>query len=341
MERGKRSKFFVLAEFLSYREIALFFLFFFFLMVILFPRGRIEELLLSPEETNVDLSKRYLEALIRTRSPAHLKEALLRKFAQVGSEEEVKRVIEEVKKENPLLALEVEYDLLKREYFSKKQGRKEIRERMRAVLEKLITLDENPDRLRVWFWESVRMNFPGLAFVAAQKLARLTNSPEWYEEAFLYAVYSGRYEEAKRFVGKFKPKKRESYLLLYSYLLEEKNYTQALRLLTEYINRYPEEREKLRRELLTVLFLTGMFREGEKMLEELAKRPEEKKHLVLYVVKKLVELGAYAQAKVVIERYLSLFRGDRKALTEILKLSLRTGDPYFAAKVAEKILKEE
>ena len=40
-------------------------------------------------------------------------------------------------------------------------------------------------------------------------------------------------------------------------------------------------------------------------------------------------------------RYLKLFKGDKKLLTQLLKLLLQTGDARFAAKVAEEILREE
>ncbi|WP_461828697.1 hypothetical protein [Aquifex sp.] len=341
MERGKKSKYFVLTEFLSYKEVALFFLFFLFLMIIIFPQGRIEEILASPEETNIDLSKKYLEALIRTKSPSHLKEALLKKFAQVGDEEEVKRVIQEVKKSDPLLALEVEYDLLKREYFSKKKERERIRKQMRETLREILHLERRPEQLEIWFRESARMNFPELAYLFARKLANITNSPKWYEEAFLYAVYSGRYEEAKQLIGKFKPQKKESYLLLYHYLLEEGRYSEAYKLLIEYTKKYPTEREKLKREILIALFLAGKFEEGEEMLRTIAKEKEKRRKILLYVLKKLIAYGAYSQTKKVIERHLTLFLEDERALTEVLKISLQTGDPKFAAKIAERILEEE
>lgn len=339
----KKSKYFVLSDFLSYKEITLFFLFFVFLMIVLFPKGRIEELLTSPEETNIDLSKKYLEALIRTKSPENLKVALLRKFAQVGNEEEVVRVIEVVKKENPKIALEVEYDLLKREYFSAKRNKEEIRRKIKGVLLSIMLLEENPEKLKVWFQESVSMNFPELAYLSARRIAQSTRSRRWYEEAFLYAVYSGKREEAKKLIGKFKPTKKETYLLLYYFLIEKHNYEKALRLLEEYITKYPEEREKIKKELMLAYFLSGKFREGERILDEIVmgKNGGEKEKLILTSIKNIMWVGAYEEAKEMIWKYLDLFKKDKKLLTEVLKLSLQTGDPKFAAKVAERILREE
>ena len=339
----KKSKYFVLSDFLSYKEITLFFLFFVFLMIVLFPKGRIEELLTSPEETNIDLSKKYLEALIRTKSPENLKVALLRKFAQVGNEEEVVRVIEVVKKENPKIALEVEYDLLKREYFSAKRNKEEIRRKIKGVLLSIMLLEENPEKLKVWFQESVSMNFPELAYLSARRIAQSTRSRRWYEEAFLYAVYSGKREEAKKLIGKFKPTKKETYLLLYYFLIEKHNYGKALRLLEEYITKYPKEREKIKKELMLAYFLSGKFREGERILDEIVmgKNGGEKEKLILTSIKNIMWVGAYEEAKEMIWKYLDLFKKDKKLLTEVLKLSLQTGDPKFAARVAERILREE
>ena len=89
----KQSKFFVLNEFLSYREIFLIFVFFVLVLVILYPKDELENLLAMPEETNIDLTKKYLEALIKTKSPEELKESLLRKYAKVGTKSEVRRVL--------------------------------------------------------------------------------------------------------------------------------------------------------------------------------------------------------------------------------------------------------
>ena len=337
----KRSRFFVLSDFITYKEILLFFLFFILLMVVLFPRGRLEELLASPEETNLDLSKKYLEALIRAKSPEHLKETLLRKFARVGSEEEVRKVIQIIKRENPTLAFEVEYDLLKRKYFSQQRDKEKLRREIKKVLTALILLEDEPEALERWFRESVSMNFPELAYLSARKLANITNSQRWREEAFLYAIYSGKPQEAKQFVGTFKPTKKESYIPLYYYLLEKHRYRDALKLLEEYIKKYPDEKERVKRELMIAYFLSGRIAEGEKILRELVqgKGEKERKNLILTSVKKLMEVGAYEEAKSMIWRYLKLFKDDKKLLTELLKLSLQTGDPKFAARVAEEILK--
>ena len=339
----RKSKFFVLNEFLSYKEITLFFLFFTFLMVILYPKGKLEELLASPEETNVDLTKKYLEALIKAKSPEHLKVSLLRKFTQVGSENEVKKVIEIIRKDNPTLAYEFEYDLLKRKYFSKKEDKEKLRQEIKKVLTALILLEENPKKLERWFRESVSMNFPELAYLSAKKLANLTKSQGWYEEAFLYAIYSGKIYEAKKFVGKFRPTKKETFIPLYYFLIEQHRYDDALNLLKEYVRKFPQERKKVKKELMIAYFLTGRIKEGEKILNELVqgKGSKEKKKLILTSIRKLMEVGAYEEAKRMIWRYLKLFRGDKKLLTELLKLSLQTGDPRFAAKVAEEILREE
>ena len=339
----KRSKYFALSEFISYREVILFFLFFLLLMIVFFPKGRIENLLSSSEETNVDLTKKYLEALIRVKSPEHLKAVLLRRFAQIGSEEEVMELIRRIKKEDPKLALEVEYNLLKRKYFSGKENKRALRKRMRNVLRALIKLEDKRSRLVVLFRESVRMNFSELAYISSKKLAEITNSQRWYEEAFLYAVYTGKDEDAKKLIGSFKPTRKETYLILYYFLVEEHKYSEALNLLQSYIRRFPEEKGRVEKELMLAYFLSGKISEGERVLKKLLKKKgiREKRILILSSIRKLMEVGAYGEAKRMIERYLKLFKGDRKLLKEILRLSLQTGDPKFAARVAEEILKDE
>ena len=337
----KKSRYYVLIDFISYKEILLFFLFFVLLMIVLFPKGRLEELLSSEEETNIDLSKKYLEALIRTKSPEHLRKTLLSKFARIGNEKEVRKVIETVKKENPKLALEVEYNLLKREYFLQKGNKESVRREIKKVLTALILLEDNPKELEKWFRESVSMNFPDLAYKASKKLAYLTKTPMWYEKAFLYAIYSGNYDDAKRYIGKFKPSKRETYLPLYYFLIQDHKYKEALNLLEEYIRKYPEERERVERELMIVYFLSGNIKKGEKILNKLIQKGKEKKVIIITSIRKLMEIGAYQEVKRMIKNYLHLFRGDKKLLTELLKLSLQTGDPRFAAQIAEEILREE
>ena len=310
-------------------------------MVILFPKGKLEELLASSEETNADLTKKYLEALIKTKSPKNLKETLLRKFARLGNEEEVKKVIEIVKKENSHVALQVEYEFLKRKYFSAKSGKEKFRKELKRVLKELIILEKNPNELKKWFSESVRMGFPDLAYLSAKKLATLTRSPEWYENAFLYAVYSGRYEEAGKFVGKFKPTKEETYIPLYYYFVEKHRYRDALKIIKEYISKYPKDREKVKEELIIAYILNGQIDRAKEVLNEFARDKENKRKLVFTAIKKLIEVGAYEEAKRMIWKYLPLFKGDIKLLTGILRFSLQTGDAKFAARVAEEILRWE
>ena len=187
------------------------------------------------------------------------------------------------------------------------------------------------------------MNFPDLAYLATKRLANLTESQRWYEEAFLYAIYSGNSMEAKKFVGKFKPTKKETYIPLYHFLIEQHRYQEALNLLQEYAIKYPEEREKVKKELMITYFLLGRIKEGEEILNELieGKGKEEKKKLILTSIKKIIEVGAYEEAKRIIWNYLRFFEKDREVLKELLKLSLQTGDPHFAAEVAEEIIRRK
>jgi len=337
----KKSKFFALNEFLSYREIFLIFVFSVLLLVILYPKDELEELLASPEETNVDLTKKYLRVLIKTKSPEELKESILRKYAQVETESEFRKVLEMVKRSNPTLAYEFEYEFLKRKYFSESESKETLRREINGVLRNLILLESRPEKLELWFKESVSMNYPNLAYLAARKLANLTGSQRWYEEAFLYAIYSGNSMEAKKFVGKFKPTKKETYIPVYYFLIEQHRYQEALNLLQDYAIKYPEEKEKIKEDLMITYFLLGRIKEGEEILNELieGKGEEEKKILVLTSIKKVMGVGAYEEAKGIIWRYLPLFKNDRRALKELLKLSLQTGDPYFAAEVAEEIVR--
>jgi len=149
--------------------------------------------------------------------------------------------------------------------------------------------------------------------------------------------------EAKKFVGKFKPTKKETYIPVYYFLMEQKRYQEALNLLQEYAIKYPDEKEKVKRELMITYFLLGRIKEGEEILNELieGKGEEEKKMLILTSIKKVMEIGAYEEAKGIIWRYLPLFMNDRRALKELLKLSIQTGDPYFAAQVAEEIIRRK
>ena len=339
----KKSKYFVLREFLTYKEITMFLILFLFLMVVFFPKGKIEELLLSSQETNKDLAKKYLGALIKVKSPENLKAVFLKKFAQIGSEEEVKKLIQKVKRENPKLSLEVEYIFLKQKYFSNKENKEFLIKQLRDTLSKLILLENNPEKLKEWFKESVSMNFPELAYLSAKKLAALTDSMSWYEEAFIYAIYTGKKEEAKKFVGKFKPLKRESYMLLYYYLVENHKYGDALRILEEFVKKYPNQRNEILKELMIAYFLAGKIRRGEKILEEIVKKEtnEKREKLILISIRKLMQVGAYERAKKIIWKYIKEFKGNKRLLTELLKLSLQTGDPEFAAQVAEEIIREE
>jgi len=326
---------YALTKLFSWRELVVFVLLFLLLMVAFFPAGKLEKYLEKDEGTNAELTRKYTEALMRVKSPAQIKKAILSRYAYGGEREKVLELIEEIRKENPKEADELEYQFLKGEFFrTKGKEREKIRRRMRVLLKRLLYYAQSPQELAFVYKESREMNFPELAFESAYRLAKLTGEDRWKERAFLLAYALGKKKAVEELAGTFRPTKRETFKALYYYYLSKGNWDKAL----AYLEKSGEGKEEMR---ILLEFLAGRSGEAKFRLLELAKRePEKAKKVFLEALRTLASSGKYGEMKELIREVAPLLGGGEDFYKELLKMALATGDPYFASWVAEEVAKK-
>ncbi len=302
------------------------------LMVLLFPKGKIEKIILDSEEVNPHLTKRYILALLRTDPPADLKFALLRRYALLSDEEEIEGIKSIL--DNEAQFLYTKYHFLKRKYF---EGSKHLKEGIRKTLEEFLRIETNKKMLEEIFEEGVKMNLPSIAFYSAKRLADKTDEDLWKERAFIYAVYSGNTREARKLSYAFKPSNKNTWLLLYAFEKERRRYKRAHQLLRKYISLYPEEKDKLLEELMATSFIVGNPLEGKKIVNHLlkGKKSAERKRVISETLMKIKASGNAKALKDFIRACLPFVPSDSTLIKEIVKSALETGDPAFASDVSQ------
>ncbi|NPB06982.1 MAG: hypothetical protein GXO03_05185 [Aquificae bacterium] len=322
----------VVIKLFSWKEIVFFVAFFLALAALFFPAGKLEEYLEQDAATNAELTRKYTEALLRVKSPSQIKLAVLRRYAYEGDEEKVLKLLKQVRKENPLEADELEYELLKRKYFSSKD--ETVRRRMRVLLYRLIKGAKDERELKRLYREALSMNFPELAFEAAYRLALKTGSPYWKEEAFLLALQLSKKEVVERLAGSFEPRKPETARALYYYYLAKGDWRRAL----YYLNKAGPAKEE---EKIVLEFLAGRDEEAlNELLALFQKNPDKAQKVLLETFRTLSYAGRQDEMRELIKSVLPLVKADERFYAEILKLALATGDAHFAAEVARLVARE-
>jgi len=334
MEKSKR---YVLIEAFSLKDIFGFLIFFSILLILLFPAGRLEELILTRKEMNVELTEKYIEALLRLRLPQDIKEALLRKYILEGDEEKVEKLLAKLKEDNPERAYELEYLYLKRKFFETAEEKEKVIKKLKGVLTVLVLNTQDPLRLEQLYRDALSFNFSEIAYRISLKLAKLTGKKKWYEEALILAWRKGDYPEAGKLLKKFNPSRKESLLIAYLYYRKKGNYREALKYLEKYINSSGDR--SFKKDLILLYLITGKYEKAYGILREV-KGTKLEKALIKAVLRELLWLRAYKSLKKFIKDYALTVEGDREYYRFLLKLALETGDPYFASEIAIRIAKE-
>ena len=332
-----RLKSLVLEDSFTLKAIFAFVLISVILMVLLFPKGRIERIILESEEVNPHLTKRYILALLNIDPPSDLKFALLKRYALLSNREEIERIKNILDNETQFLY--TKYYFLKRKYF---EGNKHLKKEIKKTLAEFVKLETDKKMLEEIFEESVNMNLPQIAFNVAKKLAEETKEDLWKERAFIYAVYSGKTREARKLSYAFKPSNKNTWLLLYAFEKERGKYKRAHQLLRKYISLYPEEKNKLLEELMATSFIVGNHEEGGKILNHILKgrNHAKRKRVISKALMKIKASGNTKALKEFIRACLPFVPSDSALIKEIVKSALETGDPVFASDVSQ-ILSEK
>ncbi|SHK16854.1 hypothetical protein [Thermocrinis minervae] len=163
-----------------------------FLLVLMFPKKDLEQYLKTAPEVNVDLTLAYLEALARTtpnvKERAYIEGLIVEKLVSLGKYEIAVKRIEALEKAGigdwDLILLR--YKLTKQLYFA---GRA-TKDQVDNFLEKLLSLaDDDVQKLKLVFSESIAMDVPKVAYKSSYKLYKLTKDIQYAKVALDYALY--------------------------------------------------------------------------------------------------------------------------------------------------------
>lgn len=219
------------------KELTIFIIFVVSVMVLLYPKGKIENLILNYKDYNIDLGNIYLENLTRINKDPNLRLLLAQRYAQIGNikrSEEILRELENTELRDKVLM--VRYERLKFLYFSTEdpETKKMYKQSMREMLEHLHKISYDLRELEKIHTESISMGLIDVALKTSIKISKLKDDEDihWLKIVYKNALATENYQVALKYCALLKAKDRENYLF---WLREEyriasglKEYTTAL-----------------------------------------------------------------------------------------------------------------
>lgn len=235
----------VQGKFVSNGEIFLFSFMVILIMILLFPKGKLEKLILEYKDSNIDLANIYLENLIKINPDPQLKLLLAQRYFEIGNYKRSEEMLSELEKSG--LKSEVaflRYEKLKFLYFSSQdENEKSVYlKKMEQLLYESYRESSDITTLEKIFKESLSMNMPYLALEVAKKISKLKSDRDlkWLETVYKQSLQVEDYKTAIEYLSVLKELDRERY----GYWLREhykvsialKDYTAALRDAIEILN---------------------------------------------------------------------------------------------------------
>lgn len=204
------------SSFISYGELLFFIIFVVSFMYFLFPKEKIEKLVVEYRGENIQLANIYLENIIRIKPDPNLKLLLAKRYFDLGDTEKAEKLLSEL--ENTAISdrvLMVKYEMLKSVYFrdENQKDRKriylEIENLLKTVLEKTTDLQMMEQIYR----ESVSMAFHSLALESAKKISIYKDNSDikWLKSVYRHAVELKDYETALEYAKKIKAVDTQNY----------------------------------------------------------------------------------------------------------------------------------
>ena len=340
-----RSGRFVLIESFTIRDIVVFVLLFMAVMVVLFPAGRLERIILKEDRLNTYLHIKYLEALSEINPSPDILEALARAYASTGRRAKALEVAELLGRfpDARLRSLRIGYEILKHEYFQARsvEKKRELEKKLRRRLLNIAILEKKRNNLEKTYREGSAMGFHRVALFTAQKLARITGDEEWLRKAVDHALILRDYSTALALAQSLKSEDLSAKVLTYRIYSRLNEHRSALRNLKSIMLSNSEVR---------VLYLSDLFWLAEKAGEDVfpflvdlierTKDRTDKKMLIMGGIRYYTGKQMYDRVKELALRYGAEYPQDVAYTKFILKMALATGDPSFAGEIASKIARE-
>ena len=341
-ERRLRLRRFVLIDAFPVKELLAFVLLFLGVMVVLFPGWTLRDLLFHEEGVNLRLHVKYLEALAEIRPSPEILEALALSYAQLGRREKVSEIVKALEHYPGARyrAIRIEYEFLKRDYFSagSEEEKKDIKKRLEALLRDMVRLSSDEETLKWIFRESVSMNAGYVSFLSAKELALTTGDRKWVREAMTRAFYLGRYKDVVLLGEKYKADDSSSLIMMFRSYYQLRDYKKAYIYLKLYLDKNPQDLHRFTDELIWLTAKVGKDPVS-LILDMIRKTPskQDRKGLIRKAIEYSLGTGNYSLAKKLISRHATSFVSDKDFTNFIIRSALATGDPEFAGEIAERI----
>ncbi|MEZ0323584.1 MAG: hypothetical protein ABWJ98_04665 [Hydrogenothermaceae bacterium] len=243
----------VQGKFVSNGEIFLFSFIVILIMILLFPKGKLEELVLEYKDSNVELANVYLENLVRINPDPQLKLLLAQRYFEIGNYKRSEEILEELEKSG--LKSEVafiRYQRLKFLYFLSKEQNQKLAyyKKMENLLTDIYQNEQRLDILEKVYKESVSMNMPYLSLKVAEKISKLKSNKDlkWLEIVYQKSLQVSDYKTAMEYLSILEELDKENYRHWltehYKLSLSTKDYKAALKDAIKIINLYSDENIK-------------------------------------------------------------------------------------------------
>lgn len=337
------------AEVLGFIAIIVIFLF------MAFPKNLFQQLLLTKNKTNIDLTTSYLKALSRTKLDPEIKIIILKKYLSLGQLGEAEAILDELKLYGDTYnkyikdALWIEYKIWKRNYFATNDAMLKHRylHLMKSNLKEFIYLTKDEKELEQAYNESKSMDFQQLAKEISFRLAQITNSEKWQKIAFYNAVNIGDFRTARILASLIEDKLNDENTLniLYHFYYYNKNYKKSFIIAKRLMNYY--KKDKTGTQYILYLLESAILSNNTSFVKlysneliNMINNIDRKKS----IIKKLINLSIGKKeteiAKDFILNYFYLFKDNIKDSIFIMKSAISLNDPDFAANIADKIVKQ-
>jgi len=342
---------YVLIKSFSLFEIAAFTILIVILLIILFPGNYLNSFLKEPDTRNLNLQIKYLEYLIHKNPRFEYFKTLIYDYSISGKPLKALKLLSTLEKKYPnnvkgVNYLIFKYRILKNIYFSLKRNsiKEQIKENIKQTLQiLLVKAGKSTDILKFIYSQSMEFNFINIAYNVANKLALLTKNPVWVKRAILLAVSvkSLSQRTLNTLLNLTNPKKLdvETLEIIVNYLFYVvKDYKNTYKILKAYLGKDNTLPQNIKNIYLYLLVYNDKIFEIQELIGNTFKK-DNRKRLIKLAIQYAFAMKKLNLAKKLIDEYALAFPNDYAYITFVLKSSLATGDPFFARRIALKIMR--
>lgn len=205
----QKSKQYVIIKIFPTRDIIAFLLLFISILILIFPEGKLEEILFSSEEVNIDLSIKYLEALSKFKKSPKFLRALAMKYIKKGEYDKASSTLKRLEQEFPdeeIEILKTKYEILKGIFFLRKEKENvKLKKEIENILSEILKKVDNLQDFKWIFKEGISVNIPSVVLSSASKIIASSQDDEerknYIKKVIEYALWIQNYKLAKTLIS--------------------------------------------------------------------------------------------------------------------------------------------